>query len=31
MERLKGAAQSALAKRKLKHCFKERADGMPTG
>ena len=31
MERLKGAAQSALTKRKLKHCVKERADGMPTG
>ena len=31
MERLKSAAQSALTKRKLKHCVKERADGMPTG
>ena len=31
MEQLKSAAQSALAKRKLKHCVKERADGMPTG
>ena len=31
MERLKSAAQSALSKRKLKHCVKERADGMPTG
>ena len=31
MERLKSAAQSALTKRELKHCVKERADGMPTG
>ena len=31
MERLKSAAQSALTKRKLKHCVEERADGMPTG
>ena len=31
MERLKSAAQSALTKRKLKHCVKERADGMPPG
>ena len=31
MERLKSAAQNALTKRKLKHCVKERADGMPTG
>ena len=31
MERLKSAAQSALTKRKLKHCVKERADGMSTG
>ena len=31
MERLKSAAQSALTKRKLKHCVKERGDGMPTG
>ena len=30
-EQLKSAAQSALTKRKLKHCVKERADGMPTG